>query len=151
MMISKEFSELTSALDAFVKENFDEDYSVELGSDFFVDLDTDIIRYAVICPEADEKSFCADFINRFPACADISPLMLSLMHEVGHLEEEWQMEDDAKERELCTKAEDYYKLFNERIATDYAGEWITKHHDFVKECDKKFITIYEKILDNLLG
>ena len=142
-MISKEFSELTSALDAFVKENFDEDYSVELGSDFFVDLDTDIIRYAVICPEADEKSFCADFINRFSADALSDARSRTL-------EEEWQMEDDAKERELCTKAEDYYKLFNERIATDFAGEWITKHHDFAKECDKKFIAIYEKILDNLL-
>ena len=149
-IIRDQFAELTTALENFVKENFDEDYEVTMGADFYVDLGTDVIYYSIICPEADEKSFCADFINRFPACADISPLMLSLMHEVGHLEEEWQMIDDTAERELCTKSEDYYKLFNERIATDYAGEWLTEHHDFAKECDKKFITIYEKILDKIL-
>jgi hypothetical protein len=148
--ISAQFSALTKALNAFVKENFSEDYSVRMGADFYVDLDSDVIYYSVITPEKDEKSFCENFIKRFPACADISPLMLSFMHEVGHLEEEWQMIDDTAERELCTECEEYYDLFNERIATDFAGEWLTAHHDFAKETDKKFITIYEKILDKIL-
>lgn len=148
--VIKAFDELTKALDAFVKETFDEDYSVEMGTDFSVDLDEDVIYYTVICPEKDERSFCENFIQRFPTCADLSPIMLSLLHEVGHLEEEWQMIDDSEERETCTNDADYYELFNERIATDFAGEWATEHHDLAKETDKKFIAIYEKILDSIL-
>jgi hypothetical protein len=61
------------------------------------------------------------------------------LHEVGHLETENEMEDDVdiRNNEIMTN-EEYFNLFNERIATDWAGYWIEKNFQKAINLDDTF-------------
>lgn len=144
------FSPVTAILSDFV-HTFDEEYSVEVGADFEA-VDDEKIVYAIAQVERGAESFRADFLRRFPVCAVFDIFTLSFMHELGHLETAWDMVDDVKQRNAINAMTDkakadrrYYALHNERIATDWAGEYLTEHLVEMQEMEHKILGIFAEI------
>ena len=155
-MVAKDFVSVTRILNQFIRQ-FDPDYSCTVGADFEAWNNEYKIIYAIALPDACAISFQADFIRRFPQCADFNIFTLSFLHELGHLETEWDMIDDVTERIAIHHIKDqdlrdrkYYALHNERIATDWAGEYLTENHDEMKLWEEKVLAKIKKVLDKLI-
>ena len=67
------------------------------------------------------------------------------MHELGHLETEWDVVDDTKERNTITDNETYFDLYNERIATDWAGEYLTENKEEMLMLERQILTELKKV------
>lgn len=142
--IMKLFAPVTALLNDFV-QMFDEEYTVEVAHKFCADNIQEVVYYTVAMPKGPVDEFVTDFIKRFPACSDFSEFMLSFMHELGHLETEWDMVDDTKERNEITDNATYFQLYNERIATDWAGDYLTEHHDEMKIMERQILKMFHEI------
>jgi len=138
------FAPVTALLTDFV-QMFDLDYTVALQPKFEANLDTDVIGYAVAVPEASTEAFVNDFIKRFPSCKCFHSFTLSFMHELGHLETECDMVDDTEERNTITDNETYFDLYNERIATDWAGEYLTENKEEMLILERQILTELHKV------
>ena len=154
--IRNDFSPVTALLSAFAR-TFDEEYTVELGADFEA-VDDEKIVYAIAMMDEGATSFRENFVKRFPACEVFDIFTLSFMHELGHLETAWDMVDDVAQRNAIHAITDkakayrrYYALHNERIATDWAGEYLTDHLAEMQEWERKVLTalrlVWEKFPD----
>ncbi len=148
--IRNDFSPLTDLLAAFVR-TFDEEYSVELGADFEA-VDDEKIVYAIAMVDDGATSFRENFVKRFPACAVFDIFTLSFMHELGHLETSWNMVNDVAQRNAIHAMTDkvkayrkYYALHNERIATDWAGEYLTDHLVEMQEWEAKILAVLRSV------
>lgn len=136
-VIKKEVIKMT--LDSWLEninkivENFihqiDKEYNCELGSDFCVYLDKQLIHWSILCQDETAKAFYQNFILRFPQAKELSIFTLSILHEVGHLETENEMIDDTNINTDSLTNEKYFALYNEKIATDWAGEWIEQNYN----------------------
>jgi hypothetical protein len=146
--IMKLFAPVTALLNDFV-QMFDEEYTVEVAHKFCADNIQEIVYYTVAMPKAPIDEFVTDFIKRFPACSDFSEFMLSFMHELGHLETEWDMVDDTEERNRITDNKTYFQLYNERIATDWAGEYLTDHKAEMLMLERQILTEIHKIWQSI--
>lgn len=142
----EDFAPITAELEKFVK-TFDEEYSVALNSDFQSDSIEMRVYYTFAMIDKSAKAFRANFVQRFPACADFDVFTLSFFHELGHLEMDWASIDDANERNTIKDDETYFALYNETIATDWAGEYLTEHHDEMKLWEEKILRMFKKVLD----
>lgn len=113
-------------------EQIDEEYSAIQGDIFEADTEEDAIYFTL---ENTKDAFYNDFINRFPMASAFEPFTLSVLHEIGHLETEDDIIDDTEERDAITTEEQYFKLYNEAIATDWAGFFIEDNFDMVAQFD----------------
>ena len=147
--IANDFQTVTDLLTAFI-QTFDEEYTVELAPDFCADNIKETVYYTVVAPINSMDEFTIDFTKRFPACSCFSEFMLSFMHELGHLETEWDMVDDTKERNEITDNATYFQLYNERIATDWAGEYLTDHKDEMLIFEQQILTEIRKVWQSIL-
>lgn len=138
------FAPVTALLTDFV-QMFDLDYTVALQPKFEANLDTDVIGYAVAVPESATEAFVTDFLKRFPSCKCFHSFTLSFMHELGHLETECDMVDDTEERNTITDNETYFDLYNERIATDWAGEYLTENKEEMLMLERQILTELKKV------
>lgn len=138
------FAPVTALLNNFV-QMFDEEYTVELHTKFDANNMTEVIGYAVVVPESETEAFVTDFIKRFPSCKCFHSFTLSIMHELGHLETEWDMVDDTEERNTITDNETYFNLYNERIATDWAGEYLTENKEEMLMLERQILTELRKV------
>ena len=151
MSLDKELKKINEAVRNFV-QSINEEYDCEMGLDFMAQLDTDIIVWSILTVEESGEAFYNNFISRFPKAKGFSLFTLSVLHEVGHLETENEMEDDTDTRnnEIMTD-EEYFNLFNERIATDWAGYWIEKNFQKAINLDDTFRNVlnslYAEVLD----
>lgn len=131
---------------------FDEEYTVKMGTDFEVDLDEKILYWSILYTEKSGDAFYKNFCKKFPFVKDFSLFTLAVFHEIGHIETEDEMEDDTDLRNTELSNEEYFNLHNEKIATEWAGNYINEHLMFTKYFDDKFTTIlknfYQSILDN---
>jgi hypothetical protein len=145
--IANDFQEVTSILEAFA-QTFDEEYLVQFGSDFQADNMEETIYYTIAIVDEGAKSFRANFEKRFPVAKDFDIFTLSFLHELGHLETEWDMVDDIKQRNEIRGLKDserYYNLHNEKIATDWAGEYLTDHYTTAKALENKCLKIIKQV------
>jgi hypothetical protein len=142
--IMKLFAPVTALLNDFV-QMFDEEYSVEVAHKFCADNIQEVVYYTVAMPKGPVDEFVTDFVSRFPACAEFSEFMLSFMHELGHLETEWDMVDDVAERNAITDNKTYFQLYNERIATDWAGEYLTENKSEMLMIDHQILKMLHEI------
>jgi hypothetical protein len=110
--------------------NINEEYIAEENEAFEVDFNEYEILYAV---ENEADDFFANFVERFPLVANLNPFVASLLHEVGHLETEDEIIDDTEERANITNTAEYFALWNETIATDWAGFFIEDNFEMVAE------------------
>ena len=147
-MLQTYLNKINSTLNSMVK-TFDENYSVIFSDKFAVDLVNEIITYALLVDSRNDK-FYENFVSRFPCVKNFNLLLLSVLHEIGHLETQDEMENDTEIRNTELDEETYFNLFNEKIATDYAGFWVQDNFEIAKkyndEIEKVLFEMYEKVL-----
>lgn len=144
MFTNKVFIELNNCVNNFVKQFF-EDYQAEIGLEFECFLDDCLIQYAIVATEKEEEEFYNNFVKRFPRAKNFSTFTLSVLHEIGHLETEDIMIDDTEIRNKPLTNKQYFNLYNEKIATNWAGRWINENFEEAKKINETFI----KLLDNV--
>ena len=149
--MKKELEIINRAVVALVKY-IDEEYDARMGVDFGACMDENVVEWSLLVPEGSGKEFYENFCTRFPVARGFDLFTLSILHEVGHLETEWEMIDDTKirNRKGLTNAE-YFNLFNERIATDWAGEWIENNIKLALDIDKIFKKMLKKFYEATLS
>jgi len=148
-MLQTYLNKINSTLNSMVK-SFDENYSVILSDKYAVDLDNEIITYTLLVDSRNDN-FYKNFVSRFPCVENFNILFLSILHEIGHLETQDEMENDTKIRNTELDEETYFNLYNERIATDYAGFWVQDNFEIAKEyndeIEKVLFEMYDRVLD----
>ena len=122
---------LHSAINNLLAE-IDEEYDAIQGDTFEADTEEDAIYFALT---NERDAFYEDFINRFPLANTFEPFTLSVLHEIGHLETEAEAVDDIEERNAITTDKEYFALYNEAIATDWAGFYIEDNYTTVLQFD----------------
>lgn len=86
-------------------------------------------------PKNGHDDFYENFISRYPRCAVISQITLSLLHEIGHMMTLANVEHyDIN----VSSNEEYFELPQEKAATDWAGEFATKNLQSCLDFDVKF-------------
>ena len=131
------------------------DYKVKFeGSAFECDVDEQVVYIGERKFNYDGKMFMDWFKQEFPVCKDINWWIISLLHEIGHIEtstDELQEERDLLYSTLkavfdfgTTTVEEmnkaYFQIPCEYQATDWGANWWLEHK---KECQKlvKFLKI----------
>ena len=127
----------------FFIQEFNTDYDCACASDFSAyPLDKDLEWTLIITPKS-EDSFRNNFVKRFPIAKNFSVFTLSLLHELGHLETSYDYRDDRVARSYVRDEESYYNLYNETIATNWAGYWIEENYNYAFSIDKHFTSLIE--------
>ena len=132
-----------------IVQSFDPDYHTMLATDFMADVEELTVYFSVVIIEREDKIFMEDIYNRDNNLPVLSNLLWSLLHEVGHLETCDEMIDDEIERinisllsetqpDLASKK--YHKLYNERIATDWAVDFVRNNIDQCLSWDNVLLT-----------
>ncbi len=93
MTLDKELKKIDEIVRNFV-QSINEEYDCEMGLDFMAQLDSDIVVWSILTLEKSGEAFYNNFVSRFPKAKGFSLFTLSVLHEVGHLETENEMEDD---------------------------------------------------------
>lgn len=143
------FNEINNIVDGFIK-TFDTDYNSTVGQNFCSIIEDNTIEWTLVYVEKGGKSFYENFVSRFPSADGFNLFTLSVLHELGHLETQEDMVDDVDERLVITNDYDYYALYNEQIATDWAGWWINSHYEDALMIDTLFTTIINKCYSDLI-
>ena len=120
-------------------EQIDEEYSAIQGDTFEADTEEDTIYFTL---QNIKDAFYEDFTNRYPLASAFEPFTLSVLHEIGHLETEAEAMDDIEERNAITTEAEYFALYNEAIATDWAGFYIEDNYTTVLQFDSIVKTIF---------
>jgi hypothetical protein len=143
------FTQINNVVDGFIK-TFNTDYNCAVGSDFCTVIEDERIEWTLVYVEKGGKSFYENFVSRFPNADGFNLFTLSVLHELGHLETQDEMEDDVEKRATIANDEEYYALYNETIATDWAGSWINAHYEDAIIIDTLFTTVIEKCYSDLI-
>lgn len=150
MTLENWYDKINSVVNDFCK-SIDEEYESRMGCEFCAVLPESTIEWSLIYTERNGEAFYNNFTERYPAAKDFSFFTLSILHEIGYLETEWEMDNDISIRNTNLTNEEYFNLFNERIATDWAGEWIENNYAAARCIDKKFTEtlneFYKEVLD----
>jgi len=140
----------------FINE-IDDFADVQLDPEFFCYPTTNEIFISVVASQNAIQEFMETLLERTNV-RDISEFTWSLLHEVGHCET-WGIMNkrttnhckNVKRKIVQGKqpTRNYYYLTDERIATDWAIDFVENNYIFVKEFDKKVLKVLEKfIIDN---
>ena len=135
---------INALVNKFVRE-IDEDYSAQLGTDFQALYDDDCITWTAIYSERGGEAFRNDFVKRFPIACDFDTFTLSILHEIGHLETEDEMVDDTSKRNRPMTNEQYFRLHNEYIATEWAGYWLEDNLATARKWNAAFLKAFRNI------
>lgn len=149
-MLNLYLEKINKVVNDFVKM-FSDEYYAELGAEFYANMDLQKVVYPLLIGDKSSKAFYDNFVGRFPCAKNYSVFLLSILHEIGHLETESEMVDDTNERNDEIGLE-YFDLWNEKIATDFAGFWLQDNEKIAKQFDENFENLvcemYEKVLTN---
>jgi hypothetical protein len=147
-MLDRFLEEINEVVNEIVKY-FDEEYSAYLSDEFSADIVNDKVAYSLLVEPISNEEFRNDFVSRFVVADKYSDFLLSLLHEIGHLETVNDMIDDIEKRGKITDNEKYFNLFNERIATDWAGFWLEDNEVLAKRFDaqieERLFNLYSQI------
>ena len=149
MTLEKWLDKINDTVREFV-QSIDCEYDCRHGQNFEACLDENVIEWSILVVEKGEDAFCKNFISRFPNADKLNYFTLALLHEIGHFETEWEMVDDIDERNTITDYDEYFNLFNERIATDWAGEWIDENLELALTVDKMFLDLLNDFYNEML-
>jgi len=138
MTLNEGYAIINEVVREFV-QSIDEEYDCRMGADFGACLNENVVEWSLLYVEKAGEAFYKNFVSRFPKANGFGLFTLSVLHEVGHFETEWEMEDDTGIRNQANMTnEEYFELFNERIATDWAGYWIEDNFEQACALDDKF-------------
>lgn len=135
-------------------------YEIELGTEFVAYLKGDVIEYALVVDKEQAELFYENAI-KWGLKYNVDDFIISLLHEVGHLETKSkltkkQIKKDLKTRKKIERKEEitkkdnlkYYHLPSERKATKWAIKYINTHPKKIKKFWKKIqpliLEIYNK-------
>lgn len=130
--------------------SIDEEYECRMGQTFCAFIDEDVVEWSLVYKEEGGKAFYENFVERYPKAKGFSLFTLCILHEVGHLETQDEMRDDTKARNRIKSHKAYFNLFNERIATDWAGMWIDENYKAAVKLDDSFRSIISNFYKNTL-
>ena len=129
----------------FIESNISNDIeSVEISTDFYCFPNTKEIYISVLAPATALDDFTADIANR-TEIDDISVFTWSFLHEVGHcmtwnyLNKRTQNHCEYVKRKIERGSINhltYYRLADEKMATDWAIGFIERNHKLVKAFDR---------------
>jgi hypothetical protein len=151
----KNVDELLELCDDFVNEI--DDFEINLNTDFFCFPTTNEIFISVLANANSIQEFRENLYSRTDV-HDISEFTWSLLHEVGHCQT-WHIMNDRtinRCKHIKRKIERgsipttvYYGLTDERIATDWAINFVKENYDEVQAFDVEALTLLTKIfIDN---
>ena len=145
-----EIEKINNAVREFVR-SISEEYDCRMAKDFGACLAENVVEWSIIYIDTAGEAFYNNFVSRFPQAEGFNLFTLSILHEVGHFETEWEMEDETELRAVNEMSnDDYFNLFNERIATDWAGEWIENNFNEALALDNKFNKILKNFFEEVL-
>ena len=147
--LNKWINKINNTIQSFLL-TIDEEYTCEMGKDFCAYTDLDMINWSIIYTDKSGINFYNNFINRFPIAKNFNLFTLSILHEIGHLETENEMYDDTNINIDKLTDNQYFALHNEKIATDWAGEWIENNFDKAKKINTILTNILESGYNKLL-
>lgn len=128
-----------------IAKTFDDEYEVDEGEEFSATFSTKLITYTLDVFTADFY-FIQDMYRRGGTNMPLlSNILCSFLHEIGHLETEDLIVNDIKQRNeysgdnysVLESFESYCELYNERIATQWAIDYILSNRTVVCEWDKQ--------------
>lgn len=132
----------------FIEDNITDDIeSIEMSTDFYCFPNTKEIYISVLAPAIALDDFIKDIKTR-TKINDISVFTWSLLHEVGHcmtwnyLNKRTQNHCKYVKRKIERGSIDYltyYRLADEKIATDWAIGFIENNHKLVKAFDRMIL------------
>lgn len=151
MKIKPYIKKINNVINTFIKTSINEEYQAFMGSNFCAHLDDNKIEWTLLYADEDGKAFYDNFVSRFPIANKLGLFTVSVLHEIGHFETEDEIEDDTDLRNLELTNEEYFNLFNERIATEWAGNWIMENTNLATAFDREvynaIFEMYDKALD----
>lgn len=142
-------SEIDNILNKFLVEN-DFDCYAELGEDFAYYDAKSLITYALIIPVDNDKWFF-EYATSLGLKYDCGNFILSFFHEIGHSETLHLLEDEEEEEiwkvknnltfeefeKSKEKANIYFDLPDEKLATQWAVDYINENVGKVRELSNK--------------
>lgn len=146
----EQFFEIFDKLINEIVKDFDDEYSAYLSDKFSADITNNKIAYPLLIDPVSTKEFRDNFVSRFPTADNYSDFLLSLLHEIGHLETVNDMENDIEKRKKIISNKKYFNLFNERIATDWAGFWLEDNEELARQLDDTIIDCLTNKLFSLI-
>lgn len=144
---------LLNLCDLFLEDNFENFENVGLGTDFFCYPNTAEIYVAVVALRDALDEFYNNLLTRTDV-DDISCFTWSFLHEVGHCMTWTYMNKRTHNhcRNIKRKIErgsidtqTYYRLADEKMATDWAIDFVSHNHKLVKAFDKNVLQILTEI------
>ena len=137
----------------FLEDNFNDFEEVRLSTDFYCYPNTAEIFVTFIALESAVDGFYNNLLTR-TEINDISCFTWSFLHEVGHCMT-WNYLGKRTNnhcRNIKRKIErgsidkqTYYRLADEKMATDWAIDFVSRNHDLVKAFDKNILQILTEI------
>lgn len=89
-----------------------------------------------------DYEFRKDFTQRYSVAKGFSDATLTILHECGHwaTQEQISIWDYEKRRSKCKTSKEYFLMKEERIATDWAIQWLyePKNRKLAKEFERKY-------------
>lgn len=141
--------QLIESANKFVKA-IDEDYSVREDEDFEALLNEQVITITDTIRESDFY-FLQNIMRQAqnPTLPTLHPFTWSLLHELGHLETINDIIDDSEDRHRikCSPLsvrdafEEYSTLYNERIANQWAIDFVLDLPETILRVDELFVNI----------
>lgn len=130
---------------------FNEDYTAEIGSDFCCYPTTGEIEWSLLIVDSGGIAFFKNFCSRYPEVVDFNIFTLSLLHEIGHLETVLDMDfESTRKRASGLTNEQYFELHDEKIATDWAGNWIHNNYSLAKATDDYFSNLLSQFYADVI-
>lgn len=101
------------------------------------------------------RQFAQNFFSRCPMSRGFASVTISILHEIGHMNAQQEFEGYDREQAIIDLREnfpratinfEYFKLPDEKAATDWAIEWLShpENRRKAKEFEKKFFDCFKK-------
>jgi hypothetical protein len=92
--------------------------------------------------DSGDYTFRKDFTQRYSVAKGFASHTLTILHECGHWKTQEQIDifTYGKRRARCKTSKDYYLMKEERIATDWAIQWLyePEHRKLAKEFERRY-------------
>lgn len=121
------------------------DVDIAPDTDFYYKEQSEKIAYSFVVPDRQDKLF-QNYAIELGLNYNCDTFLLALLHEVGHHETLWLMDPDDRDRDELFIAEleltgsmtdetilKYYRCERERLATQWAVDFINKNPNVVRE------------------
>lgn len=146
-------NELLTLCDYFLEDNIGDFENVATSADFECYPNTKEIFVSIVAVKGALDEFMENLLSR-TEIDDISEFTWSFLHEVGHCQTDHFLNERTKNhcRNVKRKINRgsvptsvYYTLAEEKMATDWAIDFVSRNHKLVKAFDKNALQLLTEI------